>query len=254
MPDVVTFDGPNRIITEIDAGGDNVLDVIEIYSEWKDWVRTSDNAKFEQAFSVVGGDPISATQNLGSTFFLENGWRIRPAERNHKLTLVGNLFTREEGESPTVAVLGAFTVSVELRVSNLVDSSVSRLDLAQLQEYVFVDTINGTAGTTEGLGTPTNPVDNLTDAIIIAARDNLRGFSIVGDVLLKSDFSQFVFRGTVGRNGGSVDLGGRDVDLCKFTNIEITGEGTGQIEAVACKITDVDGLKVSSESVGSRVS
>jgi hypothetical protein len=243
MPDVVTFDGPNRIITEIDAGGDNVLDVIEIYSEWKDWVRTSDNAKFEQAFSVVGGDPISATQNLGSTFFLENGWRIRPAERNHKLTLVGNLFTREEGESPTVAVLGAFTVSVELRVSNLVDSSVSRLDLAQLQEYVFVDTINGTAGTTEGLGTPTNPVDNLTDAIIIAARDNLRGFSIVGDVLLKSDFSQFVFRGTVGRNGGSVDLGGRDVDLCKFTNIEITGEGTGQIEAVACKITDVDGLE-----------
>lgn len=124
MPDIVTFDGPNKVITEISAAGDNELDVVEIYSEWKDWVRVSDNAKFEPAFAVTGGDPITATQNLGSTFFLENGWRIRPAELDHKLTLVGNLFTREEGQSAFLSTLGAYTVNTETRVSALVFTQI----------------------------------------------------------------------------------------------------------------------------------
>lgn len=120
MPAIVTFNGAAKLITEIAAGSLNVLSVVEIYSEWKEWVQLSDNAKFLQAFSVLGGDPISATEAIGTTFFLENGWRIRPAELNHKLTLVGNLFTREAGESPVVSTIGAFTVPVEFRVSSLV--------------------------------------------------------------------------------------------------------------------------------------
>jgi len=120
MPDIVTFDGPSRTIVEISAGGDNELDLVEIYSEWKEWVRTSDNSKFLQAFSVIGGDPITLTQNLGSVFFLENGWRIRPAELDHKLTIVGDVFTREPGESVYLPTLGAFTVNAETQVSALV--------------------------------------------------------------------------------------------------------------------------------------
>jgi hypothetical protein len=133
----VTFDGPNKIMTEISAEGDNTLEVVDIYSAWKEWVLQSDNAKYEQAFAVVGGDPISGTQNLGSTFFLENGWRIRPAELTHKLTVLGNLFTREAGESPFIPVLGAYTVTIELRVSNLVDTvATGASDLTQLEADV----------------------------------------------------------------------------------------------------------------------
>lgn len=116
MADVVTFDGTNKIITEISASGDNTLDVVEIYSEWKDWVRAG-NANFEQAFTPVGGDEVTATLNLGTTFFLENGWRIRPSEEDHKLTLLGNLYTREAGESVAVATIGAYTVVVEVQTS-----------------------------------------------------------------------------------------------------------------------------------------
>ena len=122
MPPVVTFSGPDKVITAIDTGGDHVIPVDEIYSEWKEWVQASDNAKFEQAFAVVGGDPITATESLGSTFFLENGWRIRPAERSHKITLVGNIFTREEGQSVFTPTLGTFNVSEEVRVSSLVST------------------------------------------------------------------------------------------------------------------------------------
>jgi hypothetical protein len=122
MPAVVTFDGANKIITEIAGGAENTIDVVEIYSEWKVWVATSDNSKYLQAFTPVGGDEITLTESLGITYFLENGWRIRPAELSHKLTLVGNLFTREPGESAFVSTVGAYTVSAETRVSNLIST------------------------------------------------------------------------------------------------------------------------------------
>lgn len=120
MADIVTFDGPNKLIIEVSLGSDNVSDAFEIYSEWKDWVRISDNAKFLPAFSVVGGDPISLVENLDSTFFLENGWRLRGAELDHKWQINGNILTREPGESVSVPVLGDFTVNVETKVSTIV--------------------------------------------------------------------------------------------------------------------------------------
>jgi hypothetical protein len=122
VADIVSFDGVTRVIQVLDQPGQDVieLDGAEVYSEWKVWVRQSDNAKFLQAFSTVGGDPISATQSLGVTLFLENGWRIRPTEKNHKLIIIGNFFTRD-GESAFLPTLGGYTVNTETRVSNLVD-------------------------------------------------------------------------------------------------------------------------------------
>ncbi len=121
MPAVVTFDPVNRRIVEISAAGDNELDLVEIYSEWKEFVKIGDNAKHAQAFRFVGGDPLTGSASLGTTYFLINGWRIRPAELNHKLTVVGNLFTDPSGFSSYVDTLGAFTVNTETRVSALTE-------------------------------------------------------------------------------------------------------------------------------------
>ena len=118
MADIVTFDAANLRIIEIDTGEDNILDAFEIYSEWKDWVKSSDNAKHPAAFRAIGGDPISEAEAVGSTFFLCNNWRIRPAEHDHKLTIDGNLFV-DGGGSICVPTLGGYTVSVETKVSNL---------------------------------------------------------------------------------------------------------------------------------------
>ena len=131
MADVVTFDAPNLRIIEISAAGDNELTVQEIYSEWKDWCRVGDNIKHPRAFRYVGGDPISDTLDLGVTYFLMNGWKIRPAELSHKLTVVGNLYTDPAGESAFVPTQGSYVVNVETRVSNLVDSTVA--DAAQIE-------------------------------------------------------------------------------------------------------------------------
>lgn len=125
MPDIVTFDPVGLRIVEIDAGGDNELSVVEAYSEWKAWLSADPSRlRYPAAFRVVGGDPISGTKSLGSTFFLTNGWRIRPAESSHRLVLAGNIFTDPAGESVFVPTLGSFTVTAEVSTSNLVDTVV----------------------------------------------------------------------------------------------------------------------------------
>lgn len=123
MADIVTFDPDTLRIIEINPDGyDNELNVQEIYSEWKDWLL-ADQARlaYPQAFRYVGADPISETQSLGTTYFLINGWRIRPSENNHRLTLVGNLFTDPAGDNVDVNTLGTFNTRVNLRTSNLID-------------------------------------------------------------------------------------------------------------------------------------
>jgi hypothetical protein len=58
---------------------------------------------------------------LGSTFFLENQWRIRPYEGDHTLTVDGNLYDRL-GASPYVSTLGAYNVFIISTVSDLVQT------------------------------------------------------------------------------------------------------------------------------------
>ena len=119
----VTFDGPNKTIfvnegvTQLDVQDD-------IYSAYKEWILNSPEeplpAAYVEAISVVGGDPITDTQSLGSTYFLENGWRIQPApsKASYTLTVEGNIYTREVGETPFLFAEG---VSTSLVRSNIVD-------------------------------------------------------------------------------------------------------------------------------------
>jgi hypothetical protein len=134
MANKVTFDWSNLLI--IVNNGVTELDVqIDLYSDWKEDVKIGDNGKHPIAFRNVGGDPISGTQSLGSTYFLLNGWKIRPYEGDHQLNITGNLFTDPFGEDIVIPTLGDYTVLVSLQVSNLavtvegVDSSLIRKTL-----------------------------------------------------------------------------------------------------------------------------
>jgi len=122
MADVVTFDPVNLRIIEISTGGDNELDWREIYSEWKDWLLAVPQRRgLPQAFRVVGGDPTSDTENLGSTFFMLHPWKFRPAESDHNLQINGNLFPDPPDWQTYAPTLGGFTVLFELKVSTLVE-------------------------------------------------------------------------------------------------------------------------------------
>lgn len=118
----VTFDGDNKLIL-INEGVTDINIQTDIYSNWKEWVQVrtkqdAPNAKWPLAISAIGGQSLTNVLTAGRTFFLENGWRIKPWSGFYQLTFNGNIFTREVGENPVVAVPGVSTV---FTVSNLVD-------------------------------------------------------------------------------------------------------------------------------------
>jgi hypothetical protein len=60
---VYTFNGVDRIITI----NDNTFNILDLYSKWKEWVISSDNAKFMPAFLYHSGDLLE----------IVNGWKIK---------------------------------------------------------------------------------------------------------------------------------------------------------------------------------
>lgn len=111
-----TFEGENKLI--ILSSGTTSFDVIDMYSKWKEWMLLIDNLKFLPAFTTTGGDLITGSIYVGSYFFLENNWKIRPYEADHNLTINGNIFTRDSSNA-FVSTLGDYTVTINILASSL---------------------------------------------------------------------------------------------------------------------------------------
>jgi len=122
----VTFDGPNKIIY-INDGVTSLNIKTDLYSDWKEWADHENpdgliNAKYLPAMRAVGGDPIPGGV-LGSTYFLTNGWRIKPWSGFYRLTVTGNLYT-EEGDSPYLNADGLLNnIFIQSNVSTLVENT-----------------------------------------------------------------------------------------------------------------------------------
>lgn len=138
------FDGINRIIS-LDLG---VVDfeVIDLYSRWKEWVL-DENAKFPNAFSVVGGEPINSdgSQVISPYFFFINGWKLRPQEADHNLTIDGNLLSID-GRQPTIGTLGNHSVNVRTILS--VNSTTTTVDTSLTKEQLREAVIEALKATT----------------------------------------------------------------------------------------------------------
>jgi hypothetical protein len=165
----VTFDGPNRLI--LVNYGETELDFREdVYSAWKEWLidSTQANSQFLPAISVIGGDPLPGNRVLGTTFFLENGWRMRTWEGNHRLSLTGNVFTRE-GDPVFVPTLRPWTITINLNTSTLVEAiipttSISAGDQSAIAQQVWSETVVGSKTAIEVINEiPTNVWEEVID-------------------------------------------------------------------------------------------
>ena len=114
----ITIDGTNLLfiletgVSSYDVGAD-------FYSEWKEWMLLSNNMGFPPAFSVVGGETTKPGQTIPGYFFFRNdlGWRMRPAEEDAQLEILGNLYKTDQAADIWVPTLGNFSVIVNTEVS-----------------------------------------------------------------------------------------------------------------------------------------
>lgn len=116
-----TVDTTNKLfvaktgVTEVDVQ-------VDLYSDAKEhWLTDSVAIGFDFPIRVVGGDPLDEVRTLGTTYFLTNGWRVRPDEANHRLVVTGNLYVDGGGVNPFVPTVGSFNVVVELQTSNIME-------------------------------------------------------------------------------------------------------------------------------------
>lgn len=128
----VTFDGANKLIVISDTG-DVVITAKELYSRWKEWIL--DNPQWEPAFRTFGGDPLGAGQFAGDYYFLNNvaGWRIKPEEKDHTLSINGNLFNENAALPVFLTTNGDFTVNIRQGFSSLTQSIQSGSGLSTEQ-------------------------------------------------------------------------------------------------------------------------
>jgi hypothetical protein len=106
----IQFNGANKLITL----NSNSLNVNTLWSEWVDWLLISDNSKYPIAFNQVGGNSIdeSAGTSIPLYYFLLNGWKIKPQESNHTLSVTDGILLVLGGGDPFVNTIGNYMVRI----------------------------------------------------------------------------------------------------------------------------------------------
>jgi len=176
----LTFDGTNKIIQF--GITDTAVTAAQIYSRWKDWVATSSNAKFPQAFTTVGGDPLGNSVFITPYFFLTNGWKLRPYARDHTLTISDNLLT-DDNSSPFSFPPGGFSIEVVRQFAlktETVDGSGNPLDTvlessmtaAQMLRVIYAYVANPATGLNSNVQTVYKSIDGSKNRIVGTVDDN----------------------------------------------------------------------------------
>jgi hypothetical protein len=126
----LSFNGTTRTIYIAPHVTDLVVKS-DIYSDWKEWQLVDDNPKYIPAIRTAGGDYISETQQLGDSYFLINGWKIKPWSGDYTLRFDGNLYVDTLGDDwsedptnldPFVAADTGSNIKIQWQVSSLVNT------------------------------------------------------------------------------------------------------------------------------------
>lgn len=235
-----TFDGPNKlIILEVPVTNILEVDVRSLYSDWKRWLKTGDNAKYLPAFRVLGGDPLTPGINAGSYFFLQNqiGWRIRAGAKNQTIYYVGNLVPEDAQEEVVIDTPGFTVAHIGLQpiTQNVEQILISQQSTSFDGVVAYDENAINTLGTSYPAGTRTKPVNNTNDLFAIAAREGITAVSFKGHLTLDRNVSGFSFVGVGTLSNDMLSLNNQNVSGCSF--LKTTIDGTKAISIIPTEFT-----------------
>ncbi len=241
----VTFNGVTKRITVSGLSDFTTVNVeSDIYSAWKTWVRTSDNAKYKQALRPVGGDPIGGTQTVPPYFFLMYNWKVEVSGIQN-LTFNTNLYCDEATNLTTNPFLITNNGSVISKTSDAPVNTIQVSSISQVMEYegrVYLDAESGTNSTVYPAGTRAQPCKTLTEAMTIGDRMNINSVMIAGEIPLDQDVSGWEF--TSWKNG-KIDLNNQTCMATRFRECKLYG--IQHVDSVAlvydCRIEDITGIQ-----------
>lgn len=130
MANKFTYDTTNKLF--ILNNGVTSLDMKSEFYSWvkTDWKNNEILNKFRFPILAIGGQTVAAGQVISPYYQLLYGWKIRPQEADHILTILGNVITSDNSD-PFVSTVGTFNVRVKFVVSSNSISAGSGLDSTQ---------------------------------------------------------------------------------------------------------------------------
>lgn len=206
-------------------------------------VNPADTASSSPTVSESATKPGLYTFLVPTTFFTTNG------VGGYGVVVEVDMNTSPKIETVLGEVLRVFAEDFDSSVGAVWDAPTSShltagttgrsLSLLRYEGVIHINTKNGSAGTVVGdNGTPQNPVDNLADAVTLAAAVGVRKYHVIGNLTLTSSHDDWTFVGDA--NGAVVMLNNQDVADSVFRNCELSGTiGAGPIKAEDC---DLDGV------------
>ncbi len=226
---VVTFDGPNKLMNVI-SGTTNIDVEKDLYSDWKEWILLSDNAKYLRALRTTGGDPTNAAGTSFSPkyFFLMNGWRVKID--GDTVIVERNLYV-DEGGSPFIVINDGGVTSTNSDAQVIENSISEKLDYAGI---VHVNVSSGEAGVAWPVGTLASPVNSISQALVIANHYNIKELHLHDSVT----FNEPVMGYRIAAKGDvTIDLNNQMTNGTTFRNCSITGIQNSSFNIyISCRI------------------
>jgi hypothetical protein len=113
----LTYDTVNKLFI-LNSGVTSIDIKVDLYSDAKeDWKDDASLTKFRFPLNAIGGQDLGGGQKISSYITLLYGWKIRPHEDNHTLTVTGNVIT-SDASSPFVPTIGNYNVTIYSQVSS----------------------------------------------------------------------------------------------------------------------------------------
>ena len=141
----MTYDASNKLFI-LNTGVVDFDVVVDLYSDAKeDWLTDTLLNKFRFPLVAIGGQGIGGGKVISPYIMLKYGWKIRPHEADHTLTIAGNLITEDES-TPFVNVLGDYQVIIKSIISSnslTTGVAISSSDLANIADKVWDEAIAG---------------------------------------------------------------------------------------------------------------
>ena len=236
----VVFNGTTRQIEVTDNSIFELEAGKELYSEWKRWQQLDTaNAGFAPAFRTFGGDATATGQFAPKYFFLINFWTIL-IDNGNVVNVALNLYS-DDFITPYIVAPGS---GVSDRNSDAVSINSEDIQHGSYDGGVTIDESSPYSGTAFPVGTPRQPVNNITDAETIAIREGFRNLYILNDITFEAsdNLDNLIIHGESPPLSSFILTSGVSTVNTTFKECTITGTLTSAIQAVDCSINTLTGL------------
>lgn len=250
----ITFDATNRkfVVTEPpDVNGRIVIDLqVDLYSDGKeDWQNDAtypELSGMQFPVDAIGGNAFGA-KTLAVSYLIKHGWSFKPYEADHTMVLQGNIGTQQGWELVDDTV-GSYRVRVENDVSSITTlENASFLEASTFYGRVTIDPNSPYSGVNYPVGTHTQPVNNIPDALAIATNRGLNTLHFERNMTIgaTATIANYIIEGTSPVTVTLTVDAAADVQSCEFRNIAVTGtlDGGNIIrQALVTNVTNFTGF------------